>query len=524
MRPQRSFLLLLFVCALGAPAAALAQEEVPPPGVQERVLATLPHAETDAARYANPNSPRVFVDTAQRRLAYVVKQGAKEHVVVDGARQPDYDAVELVTTATQQARRFFFSPNGKRYAYVGRRDGAYYLVVDGKEIARLDEPRQPFFGPNGRLVYQIQQRQRWPKAEGGYRDSARMVIEGIRGTSRPYMACCDPVFSPDGRHVVYFAWDWTDKLRLVMDGREVRASSGDGYPIAEFSPDGQTFAYFLKRGDAMLLVVNGRELKVDRPDYSPQRPDDIHLLLTDNGHFAYVSSADAGESEEFRVVVDGKPGRSYPSLGGLNMSADGRHVAYLAWRDENYHVVVDGVEGPAYEHATGVRLSPDGNHVAYFASHSGNDMFSVIDGVPGKTYWFIDSHGATFSPDGRRCCFFATKADDTQVLVVTGEPPQEYPAQGNYFDQDAAFSPDGKHVAYRDMRSWTHYVIGLDGHPVGRYDGLADGASLAFDNAGRFHTVAIRGDTVLRVEVQPDQLSPVAPNSPPEPPPSNSPG
>ena len=60
----------------------------------------------------------------QARLAVIVERGGYKSTVVDGVEHRKYVWI----------RDACFSPTGKRFAYIGFRDGLYFLVVDGKEV------------------------------------------------------------------------------------------------------------------------------------------------------------------------------------------------------------------------------------------------------------------------------------------------------------------------------------------------------------------------------------------------------
>jgi len=62
-------------------------------------------------------------------------------------------------------------------------------------------------------------------------------------------------------------------------------------------------------------------------------------------------------------------------------------------------------------------------------------------------------------------------------------------------------SPDGKHFAYMARRGGKWFVV-IDGEEGKEYDGFLLGSKLVFDSPKSFHTLAIRGIEIFRVEVQ----------------------
>ena len=69
----------------------------------------------------------------------------------------------------------------------------------------------------------------------------------------------------------------------------------------------------------------------------------------------------------------------------FRISPDSKHIAYAAMAGNKMFVVVDGKEGKEYD-SLGVPLfSSDNKHVAYVAK-AGNKQFVVVDGKEGKEY------------------------------------------------------------------------------------------------------------------------------------------
>ena len=124
-------------------------------------------------------------------------------------------------------------------------------------------------------------------------------------------------------------------------------------------------------------------------------------LSADGKHLAYVA-----EPDSFRrvVVVDGKPSKVYGGLDAdyvkdsLTLSPDGRRSAYAIKKRNDHFAVIDGKEGKAYRAVAGLTFSPDSKRVAYRAV-LGNKLLIVVDGQEGPGY---DELGLpVFSPDGK---------------------------------------------------------------------------------------------------------------------------
>ena len=80
----------------------------------------------------------------------------------------------------------------------------------------------------------------------------------------------------------------------------------------------------------------------------------------------------AQDGDQYRVLRDGTPGRSWRAIGDLSLtwSEDGEHVAWLASTadelgSETWHVVVDDLPFLPREEIADLTLSPDGSWVAW---------------------------------------------------------------------------------------------------------------------------------------------------------------
>ena len=80
-----------------------------------------------------------------------------------------------------------------------------------------------------------------------------------------------------------------------------------------------------------------------------------------------------------RVVLNGKPGKFYQSIGVMVLSPDGRRAAYNALDNDTWRMVVDGKVYSAEGEIGSPVFSPDSRHVAY-ESRVGNNWRITIDG------------------------------------------------------------------------------------------------------------------------------------------------
>jgi hypothetical protein len=95
------------------------------------------------------------------------------------------------------------------------------------------------------------------------------------------------------------------------------------------------------------------------------------------------------------VIVDGRPGPGYAWVKGLDFSPDGKHLAYVAYKDwqAGKHLTVrDGQLGREFDQIEMfgrwpryTLFTPDSRHVVYHAQQ-GNKHSIVLDDQPGPEY------------------------------------------------------------------------------------------------------------------------------------------
>ena len=120
------------------------------------------------------------------------------------------------------------------------------MVVDGNPRPPFDIVSIPIFSPDGRtLVYAA-------KRSSEESDQWLAVVNDVAGPV--FDSITLPFFSPDGRRTAYMAR--TDKQwRVVSDG--VEGPVFDGVSMPAFSPDGKHLAYLIKQGQAWSVAVDG---------------------------------------------------------------------------------------------------------------------------------------------------------------------------------------------------------------------------------------------------------------------------
>jgi hypothetical protein len=202
---------------------------------------------SDGVLRFGPDGKRMYF-----RLRPLGEKKGQEAVVVDG-RAFSYDNILDVE----------FSPDGRRFVLKGQRGRGWVMVVDGVE-SEVYEPD----GEKGELVWSRDGRLAFSKDGGRMAYVGRkggkdfVILDGAAGAK--YDSIANLGFTPDGRHVVYTARR-TGKSLVVVDGVEGREY--DAFlPARESEDEGtlnvegpNTFSILARRGAELLRV----ELEID---------------------------------------------------------------------------------------------------------------------------------------------------------------------------------------------------------------------------------------------------------------------
>ena len=275
------------------------------------------------------------------------------------------------------------------------------------------------------------------------------------------------VWAPDSSHIAYFG-KRGDSLLIGVDGEQRQYAGFSRSVRPTFSPDGAHLAYGAQIGDAWRLVVDGEPYGAWNtaplpPVYSP----DGSRLAFAAENFKLTPGASTRDYRQW-IVLDGL---DEPSLGmisadedGMAFSPDGRRFAYGSILDEEIRMVVDGLVGPAYRLIAWPTFSPDSRRLVYSGGSKGA-MRLVGEGVGGTpTYELIGP--PVFSPDSGRLAHAAILSKGRVRMVTDGEVGPEFADLW----ENVGFSPDSRRVAYLALRR----KEGLFG-PRGTWCAVVDG-------------------------------------------------
>ena len=445
-----------------------------------------------------PNS--IVVSPDGNHTAFVQQEDGKQVVVLDGKHGPlfDYikspwhernvsDLAKQVLPPSEQNPGLFFSPDGKRLAYVvgewrhpgpiNWREARVAFVVDGHTGTFYDEIREPVFSPDSlHYAYAARKGDRWC-----------IVHDGREGQWHDNVGL--PVFSPNGHHLAYSASD-RKQLRLIRDGREENPAlftAGDYLGNIVYSPDSKRLLYLLGREISVSrLVVDGKE----RQEFGGVQ----EALFSPQGQVVLVNSNN-------QILVDGQ------YLDGAQYIAA---LQFMPGDRLTYYAQLNGIRGIQIDHDYLPRTQEPAryaqNHISrvQFLPHAQRVIFSH-GGGRWATVEQVDSITTTGrSALGGAKLFYRVvhQAMDNQRSFSNRE-------EGRIFTtmHDVRFSPDDRHLAYIADRA-NQTILVIDGHeeqldyPVLRsqVQGTTGRQMIYFDAPDRFHYFELQRGAIKRVE------------------------
>ena len=346
----------------------------------------------------------------------------------------------------------------------------------------------------------------------------------------------DPAFSPDGKELA-FAWQGEDSkdsniyniyVQLLGAGTPLRLTSAsvqDEHPT--WSPDGKFIAFQRDSKPAGYYIVpalGGPERKLadaDIPDLSggglSWSPDGQYLAVADrapgsqSGEAVTISyiSIESGERRKSNIELPG------PFVQAPIFSPDGKYLAFISGAGFlSTDVYVAPVTGgkprmltSVHAYLRAVAWTDDGRKLVLDSTHHGLSMLWQVPFTGGEVETVSvageDATQPTIARSGNRLAFRRYAADTNVWKAPLSPSDHTAPARiiaSTREDSDVAFSPDGKHIAFRSNRSGASeiYVCGAEGSNTIQLTSLKsgdtgspawspDGKLIAFDSRAQGH-------------------------------------
>lgn len=404
-----------------------------------------------------------------KRIAYPIKKGQKEFLVLDGKEIGPYDNVFPVASSV-------FSPDSKRFAFFAMKETNIFLVLDGKEMGPYD---------NNDL---------------GMTSCGEYLI-----------------FSSDSKRFAYGPVMKEGKYFVVLDGTEMGITDNVRTTCLDmnFSPDSKRFAYTRLKEGKHFVVLDGKE--TGPYNFYPRNL----TFSPDSKRFAFAVVSD--DQKGFTFVLDGKkPEPTYfaDSLGSQPLfafSPDSQHFVFRAGSQDKDSIILDGerIDTGSYDFVEEFIYSPDGKHFAYILQKklfAGPSKYEYelnrldyyedavfLDGENIGTYG--EAAGLTFSPDSQHLAYGTfNKEGKTSVILDSKE-------MGYYYERTPfapfIFSPDSQHYAYivRGFKEKKPYIV-LDGEEKkdNVIDNIDERWSFFFDSDSKnLYCIARLGNEIWRM-------------------------
>jgi hypothetical protein len=368
------------------------KQEKAPINMQSTHLATIPDGQESEA---------FFLSDDGRRLAYIVKKEGKDSLVLDGRESQSY----------QNISRVVFSPDCRSVAFKATEQGKQSVIVNGKSEKPFESIGTLQFAPDGRVVYEAMRNKKWFLVAGKAESPA---------FDMPFEA---PMISPDGTKMAYFEQHLaTKKSNLIVCNLDMKKRiKGNDYDAITRIKASKTNAGF-----AYVVLKNGKQVVVSA---------------------SFPANNTLSETE----------GPAFDQILTLDVSDDGAHLAYLARRDKTVLLVRDGVELPFPEHEMRSQTLITKNGRTFNAGVTRGQFSTIMDGKSyGVSYDGIKD--PVFSDDGSMFAFVARQGDKNHVVVNNNNGPKYDMIVG------PQFSPDNARLIYRARQDGKRFVVVADAH------------------------------------------------------------
>jgi Tol biopolymer transport system component len=403
---------------------------------------------------ASPLSPE------GRLLAFVSAAPQGRHVIWV---RPLDSLVAHAVAGSEGATRFFWSPDGQQIGFF--RDGNLFKIALGGGQAQLlaNGPfRDGAWSDQGLILVGGQQGRgllRLPELGG--QPIAETALDASRGeVSHDY-----PLFLPDGRRYIYLARStgapdaWVTYVG-TLGSKERQALPGVPSSAVAYSPTGHLL--FIRAGTLMVQPFNLERLELSGaavPVADGARGRSNTFSISANGTLAFLR----GAPPESQLVWFDRTGRQLDTVGATAVyrnsafSRDRRFAVFERGAPSDLWILDFDKQGPTRMSTdrAGNRSplwSPDGRTIVFVSSRNGVEglyerRVGAVSGDSLLRQNDVPMSLSDWSRDGRYLAYAA--GGDVWALPRFGtREPVQVTASPFFQDLDAAFSPDGRWIAY----------------------------------------------------------------------------
>jgi serine/threonine protein kinase/Tol biopolymer transport system component len=395
----------------------------------------------------------------------------------------------------------FFSPDGEWIGYVTPSEVRKIPATGGtaQTVCKVERSRGATWGPDGTIVVAPTPASglvRVPAAGGEPKPLTTLDKASGELTHRW------PQFLPGGKAVLFTshkkARDFSDASLEVVDvatGKRKVVYQGGFY--GRYVPSGYLVfvnqaSLFAVPFDLKRMQVTGSPAPVLQGLAVTGSEGGAQYSFSDTGRLAYVTAENA--VTEYPIVWVSRKGAVTPlvtqpgTYADPRLSPDGKKLAMTVLRDGNWDIWVYDLERGVpsrltFEDSTETEQvwSPDGQDLVFSSDKSGTDnLYRKRADGSGETERLTDSDQAewasSWSSDGRHLALTSSHAGfDLQVLPLQGDRKLETFLSTPFREANAAFSPDGRWLAYDSNESGRLEVYVRPYPPAGGRWQVSDG-------------------------------------------------
>jgi Tol biopolymer transport system component len=312
------------------------------------------------------------------------------------------------------------------------------------------------------------------------RDLDNKVARMLAGTDGAFA----PFWSPDGRHVAFFADDGLKKVEVESGLVEEILDVAYGFSGGVWLPDGHVmFTKAWGQGLQKVPVAGGVPEMVVDVESKGSDTATWPSLLPDGEHFVYLLRRFGADQQMNEVRLASLDGSVDKLLMSTNSNAIYAEPGYLVWwqagnlRAQEFDTDRLELVGEATAVIPGVRFDPRNARTALSVSATGLLLYQAGGATAGDELVLVDRsgkelrtvgrrgslYGPRLSPDGRRITLdISGETNRGDIWVLDLERGSD--ARLTFFSEDdsrSRWSPDGKRIAFTSAKDSESFSIWL---------------------------------------------------------------